>query len=233
MIDAKSKTVKTFVIEEEEIYRYMYELLPSRGPVKLLGVSSNFKVSTVDEIVTNHHPEVILLGTGKLDCQFIEELQEFRVRHPEVGIIILFSQYSDQDIEALRKLAINGGSGLAVFLKQSLKEIEQILGIILAVTRGNIILDPTLATFIFGGKSRNPFLEQLTPRELEILSLLSQGSTNSAIAKALFIDVKTVEHHLNSMYSKLKAESDTSAKHMRVTAARLYMQEVEGLPSSL
>jgi len=232
MIDAKCKTVKTFVVEEEEIYRYMYELLPSRGPVKLLGVSSNFKVSTVDEIATTHRPEVLLLGTGRLDSQFIEELQEFRGCHPEIGLIILFSQYSNQDIEALRKLALKGASGLAVFLKQSLKEIEQILGIILAVTRGNIILDPTLATFIFGGKSGHPFLEQLTPRELEILSLLSNGSTNLAIAEALYIDIKTVEHHLNSMYSKLRAESDTSDKHMRVAAARLYLQEVEGLPSS-
>jgi len=171
------------------------------------------------------------LGTGKLNSEVIEGLQQFRVSHPKSGIIVFFSQYSNDDIEALRRLALNGEGGVAVFLKQSLKEIEQILGIILSVNRGNIILDPTLATFMFGGKPRHPFLEQLTPRELEILNLLARGGTNLAIAGALYIDVKTVEHHLNSMYGKLKAESDTSGKHMRVTAARLYLQEVEGIPS--
>jgi len=223
--------VKIFVVEEEEIYQHMYELLPSRGPIKLLGVSSSFEVSAVDEVASNYGPEVLLLGTGKLNSEVIEGLQQFRVSHPKSGIIVFFSQYSNDDIEALRRLALNGEGGVAVFLKQSLKEIEQILGIILSVNRGNIILDPTLATFMFGGKPRHPFLEQLTPRELEILNLLARGGTNLAIAGALYIDVKTVEHHLNSMYGKLKAESDTSGKHMRVTAARLYLQEVEGIPS--
>ncbi|MFC2122151.1 LuxR C-terminal-related transcriptional regulator [Bacteroidota bacterium] len=223
--------VKIFVVEEEEIFQHMYELLPSRGPIKLLGVSSNFDVSAVDEVAANYGPEVLVLGTGKLDSEVVEGLQQFRVSHPKSGIIVFFSQYSNDDIEALRRLALNGGGGVAVFLKQSLKEIEQILGIILSVNRGNIILDPTLATFMFGGKPRHPFLEQLTPRELEILNLLAKGGTNLAIAGALYIDVKTVEHHLNSMYGKLKAEKDTNDKHMRVTAARLYLQEVEGIPS--
>ena len=223
--------VKIFVVEEEEIYQHMYELLPSRGPIKLLGVSSSFEVSAVDEVASNYGPEVLLLGTGKLNSEVIEGLQQFRGAHPKSGIVVFFSQYSNDDIEALRRLALNGEGGVAVFLKQSLKEIEQILGIILSVNRGNIILDPTLATFMFGGKPRHPFLEQLTPRELEILNLLAKGGTNLAIAGALYIDVKTVEHHLNSMYGKLKAENDTNDKHMRVTAARLYLQEVEGIPS--
>ena len=86
------------------------------------------------------------------------------------------------------------------------------------------ILDPPLATFMFAGKPECPFLKQLTTRELEILSLLSQGYTNSSIAETLYIDIKTVEHHLNSMYSKLKADPDYNAKHLRVSAARLYLE---------
>ena len=61
---------------------------------------------------------------------------------------------------------------------------------------------------------------------------MAQGYTNSAIAQALFIEVKTVEHHLNSLYSKLKADSDFSNKHPRVTAARLYLQVTRELASN-
>ncbi|MFC1906768.1 response regulator transcription factor [Chloroflexota bacterium] len=73
---------------------------------------------------------------------------------------------------------------------------------------------------------------QLTARESEILGLLSKGYTNSSIANALFIDVKTVEHHINSMYSKLKAGSDFNDKHPRVSAARLYLEAVGELSTS-
>ena len=231
MAEIKSKTVRLFVVEEEEIYRYMYELLPSRGPVNLLGVSASYDLSAVSDIVAQQQPEVIILGTGKLNSDVINNLEQFRARHPEVGITLFFSLYSAQDVEALRKLAVKGQGGVAVFLKQSLREVEQMLGIILAVTRGHIILDPALANFMFGGRPKHPFLEQLTTREMEILSLLSKGCTNVAIADSLYIDVKTVEHHLNSMYGKLRAEGDLNDRHMRVTAARLYLQEVEGLSS--
>ena len=231
MAETSSKTVRLFVVEEEEIYRYMYELLPSRGPVDLLGVSANYDLLMVGDAVSNHYADVLLVGTGKLEGDVVEELQQFRIRHPKLGMALFFSLYHSQDMEALRKLAVKGEGGVAVFLKQSLREIEQILGIILAVTRGHIILDPALANFIFGTKPKHPFLEQLTNRELEILSLVSKGCTNLAIAEALYIDVKTVEHHLNSMYGKLKAEDDVDNKHMRVTAARVYLQEVEGLLS--
>jgi DNA-binding NarL/FixJ family response regulator len=124
----------------------------------------------------------------------------------------------------LRRLALCGESGLALFLKQSLDKVDQLCQFIVAVSQGQVILDPPLATFMFAGKPECPFLKQLTTRELEILSLLSQGYTNSAIADTLFIDIKTVEHHLNSMYSKLKADPDYNTKHLRVSAARLYLE---------
>ncbi len=225
--ETKSGTIRIFVVEEEEIYRYMYELLPSRGQIDILSISTNCDPSTLSDAVSNHHPEVLLLGTGKLNSDVIEEVQQFRLQNPSVGIILFFSLYSGQDIEALRELAANGEGGVAVFLRQSLREIEQVLEIIQAVTRGHIVLDPTLASFMFGTKPKHPFLEQLTTRELEILNLLSKGGTNGAIAEALYIDVKTVEHHLNSMYGKLRAEDDLNDKHLRVTAARIYLQEVD------
>jgi len=87
-----------------------------------------------------------------------------------------------------------------------------------------VILDPTLSTLLFTGKAEYPVLKQLTARELEILSLLAKGHTNGAIAESLYIDVKTVEHHINSMYSKLKTTIDFNSKHSRVSAARLYLE---------
>ena len=227
MAETRLKPTRLLVIEEEEIFRYMYELLPLRGPIELLGVSASFDAPLLKELMSTRHPEVVLLGTEKIESANTEALEQIREQHPEVGIVLFFSSYSAQQIEPFRKMALKSEGGIAVFSRQSLRELEQVIGIILAVTRGQIILDPVLANFMLGGKTSYPFLRELTTRELEILSLLSKGYTNSSIAEALYIDVKTVEHHLNSTYAKLKSNGDLDNRHPRVTAARLYLQEID------
>ena len=225
MNEAKSETVSLYVVEEQEIYREIYlNILTPRENIEVVRVSENGERGAMMRAVSELCPDVLLLSVKKLNVDIIEELEQVRNSYPRMGIVILIVFYSSQDIELLRRLALCGESGLALFLKQSLDRVDQLCQFILAVSQGQVILDPPLATFMFAGKPECPFLKQLTTRELEILSLLSQGYTNSAIAETLFIDIKTVEHHLNSMYSKLKADPDYNTKHLRVSAARLYLE---------
>lgn len=224
------KVIKLYVVEEQEIYREVYKsIFPSGTPVELVEVSSNGDIDALTHAVPELHPDVVLFSIKKLGLNIIEKLERIRTNHPKIGIVLLLMFCSGQDIELLRRLALKGEGGMALFLKQSLDQIEQLHNTILAVSQGQVILDPPLATFMFAGKPECPFLKQLTARELEILSLLSQGYTNAAIAQTLFIDIKTVEHHLNSTYSKLKADPDYSDKHLRVSAARLYLETMGDL----
>jgi len=225
MKQLEAKTVKIYVVEEQEIYREIYKSITTdTAAVELLGVSGNNDRESLFKVVSALHPDVLLLSIKKLDRNTIEELEQIRTDYPKIGMVLLLMFCSAQDIESLRRLALQSEGGMALFLKQSLDQIEQLCRTILAVNQGQVILDPPLASFMFAGKPECPFLKQLTARELEILSLLAQGYTNAAIAQTLFIDVKTVEHHLNSMYSKLKADSDYHHKHLRVSAARLYLE---------
>jgi DNA-binding NarL/FixJ family response regulator len=227
MIQAKSENIRLYIVEEQEIYREMYQVvLPARANIDILRVSASSDKGVMARAVAEVNPDVLLLSIRKLDINIIEELERIRNANPKMGIVILIVFYSSQDIELLRRLALCGESGMALFLKQSLDKVEQLCRTIVAVSQGQVILDPPLATFMFAGKPECPFLKQLTTRELEILSLLSQGYTNSAIADTLFIDIKTVEHHLNSMYSKLKTDPDYNSKHLRVSAARLYLESM-------
>jgi DNA-binding NarL/FixJ family response regulator len=224
VVQAKSEKVSLYIVEEQEIYREVYNcILPARVNIELLRVSANGEKGSLLRAVSELCPDVLLLSVKKLDINAIEELEQIRNDYPKMGIVILLVCYSSQDIDLLRRLALSGEGGMALFLKQSLDKVDQMCQTILAVSQGQVILDPPLATFMFAGKPECPFLKQLTTRELEILSLLSQGYTNSAIATTLFIDIKTVEHHLNSMYSKLKADPEYNDKHLRVSAARLYL----------
>ncbi len=227
MIQAKSENVNLLVVEEQEIYREMYSnVLPKNANIDVLRISGAAEKGSIMRAIAELSPDVVLLGVKKLDADTIEELEKIRNTYPQIGIVMLIVYYSAQDIELLRKIALCGESGMALFLKQSLDTIQQLCRMVIAVNQGQVILDPPLASFMFAGKPESPFLKQLTTRELEILSLLSQGYTNQAIAETLFIDVKTVEHHLNSMYSKLKTDPDYSTKHLRVSAARLYLEKM-------
>jgi DNA-binding NarL/FixJ family response regulator len=230
MVQTKTDTLKLYIIEEQELYRELYNcVLPARENIELLHVSSSSDIEGIRQNVAELHPDVLLLSVKKLNSAIVGELEQIRNNYPEMGIVILLIFYSSQDIELLRRLALSGESGMALFLKQSLDKVDQLCQTIQAVYDGQVILDPPLATFMFAGKPECPFLKQLTTRELEILSLLSQGYTNSAIAETLFIDIKTVEHHLNSMYSKLKSDPDYNTKHLRVSVARLYLETMGDL----
>ncbi|MGD1119141.1 MAG: response regulator transcription factor [Dehalococcoidales bacterium] len=225
MMQTKSENVSVYIVEEQEIYREIYGyILPKHANIEILRISSHGEKGVMLRAVAELNPNVMLLSVKKLDKNIIEELEKIRNTFPRMGIVMLIVFYSSQDIELLRRLALCGESGMALFLKQSLDKADQLSRTIMAVSQGQVILDPPLATFMFAGKPECPFLKQLTTRELEILSLLSQGYTNSAIAETLYIDIKTVEHHLNSMYSKLKADPDYNTKHLRVSAARLYLE---------
>ncbi len=227
MIQTKSETVSLLVVEEQEIYREIYNsALTGNADINVLRVSDIGEKGTIVRAINELNPDVLLLSIKRLDENIIEELGKIKSTSPQMGIVILIVHYSPQDIELLRKLALCGGSGMALFLKQSLDKVQQLCRMVLAVKQGQVILDPPLANYMFAGKPDCPFLKQLTARELEILSLLSQGYTNQAIAETLFIDIKTVEHHLNSMYSKLKSDPGYNTKHLRVSAARLYLEKM-------
>ena len=226
--------VRLYVIEEQELYRGAYRFIfPPTASIDLVGVSTTADMAALRPELSTATPDVLLLGTKTLDEDMVAELQEVRAETPVMGIVILLVSYTAENVKLLRELAVKGKGGVALFLKQSIDHVEQLSGIILAASRGQVILDPALISFLFAEKPEYPFLKQLTTRELEILSLLSKGYTNAAIAEELFIDVKTVEHHINSMYAKLKAEADFDNRHARVSAARLYLEATGELMSPI
>lgn len=237
MTNAKLRTLRLYIVEEQEIYRELYKVIfPLRVATDPLGgstysievvqVSDNKDILSIRQDVRALNPDVLLLSTKKLGKNAIAELEQIRGDNSGIGLALFLGSYSAEDIELLRKLAVTEGGGIALFLKQSLDHTSQLCGVITAVSQGQFILDPALTALLFAEKPSCPFLRELTARELEILGLLAKGYTNAGIAEALYIDVKTVEHHINSMYGKLKAAADFNDMHPRVSAARLYLEAV-------
>lgn len=223
MINRQSRPIRLYVAEEQEIYRNLYDSLSLEGSIDILKVSTG-GLNNLSRDLSVLNPDALLVSAKRSDSIIIKEMDNIRRANPDMATIFLLAFYNVQDVELLRRIAINGKKGMALFLKPSLDSSEQLCSIIEAVCQGHIILDPAFNSLLAFNSPEYPFLKQLTPREAEILDLLANGYTNDSIAHKLFVDLKTVEHHINNLYGKLKSTPNFSNGHPRVSAARLYLE---------
>jgi DNA-binding NarL/FixJ family response regulator len=225
----KIKLIRLYTVEEDDIYFDLCKaVLKLKAPIELLGVSNSHDIGALRQAMLTLSPDVVLVSINDLESDIIKKLEQMRMDFPKIGIVLLLGFYNAHNIKQLRRLALlSGVGGTALFLKQQQDKMEWLCTAISAVSQGKVILDAPLAAFMFAGKSSPTFLKQFTLRELEILNLLANGYTNSAIAATLYIDIKTVECHLNKMYSKLKEDYELGDKHLRVSAAKLYLEAID------
>jgi two-component system, NarL family, vancomycin resistance associated response regulator VraR len=225
MTQSSAKTIGIYVTEEQELYRQIYKAsFEAEMMFRFIGVSSNGNESALQNVLLAEKPDVLVMGAKQLEVGLLEEVEHICTQNPDVGIVLLMTSIEESHNGHLRKLVQKCHSGIAIYLKQSLDNPRQLHDIIISVSRGQVIFDPKVAGSILKDKTVSPFMKLLTERELEILNLLSAGYTNQGIAKSLCIDVKTVAHHLNNIYSKLKEDEALDLKHPRVSVARLYLE---------
>lgn len=223
---------KLCIIEEQDIFQTLYQSV----------FAEEFNIEVIDwglnklglhQVISRVSPDVLLVSAKHLKTEIFEGLAELKHNSPRTGVVLLLGNYHREEVDLLRRLASVSSGGLALYLKRSLDVTDQLIGIVSAVQHGQVILDPAISRTLMSGQDECSFLKQLTSREQEILHLLADGYTNAAIADALFIDLKTVEHHINNMYGKLKSMMDFHQKHPRVQAARIYLEVVGELPHAL
>jgi DNA-binding NarL/FixJ family response regulator len=152
----------------------------------------------------------------------IAAAQQIREKRPGMGIILL-SAYDDSDY--IRTFLKDDPKGKAYLLKHTLGTIDELIRTIHDVAAGRTVLDPIMVEKLTAQKGiadTSP-LRDLTRRELEVISLMAKACTNSTIASILYIQPRTVEHHINSIFSKLGIAPETG-QHARVQAVLSYMK---------
>jgi len=229
-VQTNSKVINLCIIEELEIYREFYKsLFNDNSHIKIMDTIHDHDYTALRMAIVTHHPDAILFGIKSLEQCIVKELEDIRKRLPGMGILLLIMNYNTDSIQYLKKLAASGESGIGVFFRYSLQRVDQLYKMLASVSEGQIIIDPALSGVIFSEKKIPAILNKLTQRELEILGLIAKGYTNSAIGEALYIDIKTVQHHITNIYGKILAETDMKKKHLRVSASRMYMENMGNL----
>ncbi len=182
---------------------------------------------TADDLlrhVAMHKPDVAIVDIRMPPTQTDEGLraaQQIRERFPGVGVLVL-SQYVEPGY-ALELLA-ESAEGVGYLLKDRVSDVDEFAGAVRRVAEGGSALDPSVVQTLVGRRRKADPLEELTPREREVLELMAEGRSNQAIAERLFITLRAVEKHVTSIFTKLRLPA-SSEDHRRVLAVLTYLRQ--------
>ena len=147
--------------------------------------------------------------------------QEIREKHPGVGVLVL-SQY----VEAAyaMELLSESAEGVGYLLKVRVSDVKEFADAVRRVGDGGSALDPTIVSQLVGRRRGDDPIDQLTPREREVLGLMAEGFSNAAVAERLVVTERAVEKHVTSIFGKLRLPA-ASEDHRRVLAVLAYLHQ--------
>ena len=146
--------------------------------------------------------------------------QEIREKHPTCGVLVL-SQYVEATY-AMELLA-ESAEGVGYLLKDRVSDVNEFADAVRRVGEGGSALDPTIVSQLVGRRRRDDPIDQLTPREREVLGLMAEGRSNSGIAEQLVVTERAVEKHVTSIFAKLRLPA-APEDHRRVLAVLAYLR---------
>jgi DNA-binding NarL/FixJ family response regulator len=143
-----------------------------------------------------------------------------RKARPATGVLVL-SQFLE-DAYAF-SLVADGAQGVGYLLKEKVGDLRMFTDAVQRVANGGSVLDPDVVARLVGRKRRASPLDDLTPREHQVLGLIAEGRSNSGIAAELVISVAGVERHVTGIFDKLGLHQARDL-HRRVLAVLTYLQ---------
>jgi DNA-binding NarL/FixJ family response regulator len=213
--------IRVLIAEDQTILREAY-LHALQTATHIMVVASVGDGAAAVAAARQHQPDIALLDIQMPKLNGIEAAKQIRAALPHIGVI-LFSHHSQrQYAEAFLR---DGTAGKAYLLKTTLNEPAELIRAIEVVADGGAILAPEIQDELLHLASTRPQsqLNELTRREQEVLGLMAEGYTNGIIAQRLSVSERTVESHVNNIFSKLNLTSEVT-HNPRVMAVLLFLQ---------
>ncbi|OLL72919.1 two-component system response regulator [Pseudonocardia sp. Ae168_Ps1] len=213
-------TMRVVLAEDSMLLREgLVRLLEEAGATVLAAVGDG---TTLVEAVAEHGPEVAVVDV-RMPPSFTDEglraALEIRRQHPAVGILVL-SQYVE---ESYATDLLEAGGGVGYLLKDRVSKLADLADALSRVAAGGTVLDPEVVSALLTKRRRRDPLEELSPREREVLELMAQGRTNTAIGRIMVITQGAVEKHISSIFTKLGLPP-SSDDHRRVMAVLAWVE---------
>ncbi|MBL7490699.1 response regulator transcription factor [Frankia sp. AgB1.9] len=204
-------------------------VLLREGLIRLLAEEGHQVVAAVGdapalvEAVLRHRPDVSVVDVRMPPTHTDEGLRaaiDLRSRLPGSPVLVL-SQYVETSYAA--DLLADGSGGVGYLLKDRVGRVGEFLDALERVAGGATVLDPQVVVRLLDGQRGGRALASLTPRERELLALMAEGHSNTAIARRLVLSASAVEKHIGNIFAKLGLPPDDS-QHRRVLAVLAYLR---------
>jgi DNA-binding NarL/FixJ family response regulator len=204
-------------------------VLLREGLVRLVAENGHEVVAAVGDgpslvaAITEHKPDVSIVDVRMPPSHTDEGLRaavEARSRVPGSPILVL-SQYVE--VSYADDLLADRAGAVGYLLKDRVSEVAEFLDALQRVAGGGTVLDPEVVAQLLVRRRRDDPLRNLTPREREVLSLMAEGRSNTAIARKMVVTEGAVEKHVRNIFTKLDLPPDDE-QHRRVLAVLAYLQ---------
>ncbi len=170
-----------------------------------------------------HKPDVavvdIQMPPGRADDGLRAAL-ELRRLLPGTGVLVL-SQYYEEDYAL--DLIGDSAAGVGYLLKERVGDVDAFSDAVARVASGGSALDPEVVGRMLGRRRHEGPLDDLSPRERDVLARLAEGKSNQGIAESLVVTTAAVEKHITSIFQKLGLDASPT-EHRRVMAALTYLR---------
>jgi DNA-binding NarL/FixJ family response regulator len=179
--------------------------------------------TTLVDAVVEHRPELAIVDV-RMPPTFTDEglraAVSARQRVPGLPILVL-SQYVEESYAV--ELVAGGAQGIGYLLKERVADVAEFVAAARRVAAGGTCIDQEVITQLLVRRRHNP-VDGLSPREREVLELMAQGMTNTAIAGRLVVSDGAVEKHIGNIFTKLGLDP-RAEEHRRVRAVLTYLEQ--------
>jgi DNA-binding NarL/FixJ family response regulator len=214
--------VRVAVADDAVILREGLARLLVEAGFEVVGLASN--ADELYTLVERSRPDVAIVDIRMpptLTDEGLQAAKRIRERWPETGILVL-SQYLE-DRYAL-ELVSGGAQGVGYLLKDRVGDLVVFTDAVRRVAGGGSALDPAVVQRMVDRPRAESPIDELTPREREVLALMAEGRSNQGIADVLVVTVAAVERHVTSIFSKLGLHQ-APEDHRRVLAVLTYLRK--------
>ena len=194
-------------------------LLDAASDVDVVGRAA--QPSDLMAMVEDHAPDALILcfrATAATALSSVAVARTLRQQYPDLGIVVVADQGNGFALELLRA----GASRIAYLIDDRLPGIDAVLSALLDVRAGQVVLDPSVVDALVHRRD-SVAIDDLTPREMDVLEQLANGLSNRSIAEALHLSVKAIEKYVTSIFRKLGL-TDQARIDRRVSAALVYVR---------
>jgi DNA-binding NarL/FixJ family response regulator len=212
--------VRVILAEDDVLLREGLASLLERSGFEVVGQTGDG--SWILPLVRDLTPDLVVVDIRMPPTHTTEGLEaarEIRNEFPDTGILVL-SAHAEVE-HAMELLAT--GQRIGYLLKSRVTDVDEFIETLERIVRGGSVMDPALVQELVSARRRNDPLEDLSPREREVLALMAEGRSNAGIARRLWVTEGTVEKHVRHILEKLSLP-ETSDDHRRVLAVVTFLE---------